>query len=426
MPDLRLKQAVQSVLSSFLEQRRSTHDDIAQDVYRTFRDEANLLLERELIFNSFDSDPFGVMKMEGAMDGGDTNDHDRQEKKKNSDIIARVKKLLSVVSCTRTATADGYSFIQAIVQLDKDENMQGVNDNVRLHFWFLREPQHHIKDDNEKSNSFSVDHADCCHGDERCSDPNENESHAQNSISVVKRKHTIDSSVESNGEKGEESPNVHQAKKSKHCNGSKGINCENEFDENLAYTNILPDDQSDANNFKPKTIVSYKVEYSVDYGKFEKLFGLDLYASGDVPSVEEAVPLVDGDDASNDGYGDERSKGCKEASEADNLNTQCVDEPPTNESDIYGIEMSSNGYSGDESIHAYVENGNAADRFVTSVEPEQIVKFLDQANMNFDEKTVFYFLLMFPFYEHEWDMSGYLLSTLLDDNNEEEGHEAEN
>ena len=44
-----------------------------------------------MIFNSFDSDPFGVMKMEGVMDGGDTNDHDRQEKKKNSDIIARVK-----------------------------------------------------------------------------------------------------------------------------------------------------------------------------------------------------------------------------------------------------------------------------------------------------------------------------------------------
>ena len=91
MPDLRLKQAVQSVLSSFLEQRRSTHDDIAQDVYRIFRDEADLLLERELIFNSFDSDPFGMMKIEGVMDAGDANDHDLEEKKKNADIIARVK-----------------------------------------------------------------------------------------------------------------------------------------------------------------------------------------------------------------------------------------------------------------------------------------------------------------------------------------------
>ena len=96
MPDLRLKQAVQSVLSSFVEERRSTHDDIAQDVYRIFRDEANLLLEREFIFDTLDSDPFGMMKMEGAKDGGAASDDDVQEKKKNADIIARVKVTLFV------------------------------------------------------------------------------------------------------------------------------------------------------------------------------------------------------------------------------------------------------------------------------------------------------------------------------------------
>jgi len=330
-----------------------------------------------------------------------------------------------VVSCTRTATADGYSFIQATVQLDKDENMQGVNDNVRLRFSFLREHQYDSKDENEKSNSFSVDQDDCCHGDERCSDPSENKSGVQNNISAGKRKHTNGSSDELTDEKGEEILNVRQAKKSKHCNGSKSINCKNELDENPANSNILPD-QSNDNNFKPKTIVSYKVEYSVDYGKFEKLFGLDIYASGDVPSIEEAVPLMEGDDASNDGSGDERSKGCNEASAADNARTQCADEPPTDESDIDEIEMSLSGYSADESTQSNVENGNAADRFGASVEPEQIVKFLDQSNMNFDEKTVFHFLLMFPFYEHEWDVSGFLLSSLFDDDNEEEGHEAGN
>ncbi|KAL7487631.1 hypothetical protein ACHAW6_013200, partial [Cyclotella cf. meneghiniana] len=46
--------------------------------------------------------------------------------------------------------------------------MQGVNDTVRLHFSFLREPQHYSKDNNEKSKSCSVS-CDCCHGDERCS-----------------------------------------------------------------------------------------------------------------------------------------------------------------------------------------------------------------------------------------------------------------
>jgi hypothetical protein len=92
MSDLRLKQAVQTILASFLEQRQSIHDDIAQDIYRTIRDEASLLLERETICDVFSSDPFGLVKP----DDDDTDD-DVKKKEKNSDMIARVK--ASTVLC---------------------------------------------------------------------------------------------------------------------------------------------------------------------------------------------------------------------------------------------------------------------------------------------------------------------------------------
>jgi hypothetical protein len=88
MSDLHLKQAVQSTLSSFLEQRRSTHDDIAQDIYRALRDEANLQLERELICSSLDTDPFGLVR---DVDGEEDSGEDADEKKKNAEMIARVK-----------------------------------------------------------------------------------------------------------------------------------------------------------------------------------------------------------------------------------------------------------------------------------------------------------------------------------------------
>eukprot|EP00804_Cyclotella_cryptica_P019657 CCRYP_013993-RA/>CCRYP_013993-RA protein AED:0.03 eAED:0.03 QI:104/1/1/1/1/1/2/189/438 len=423
MPDLHLKQAVQSTLISFLEQRRSAHDDIAQDVFRTFRDEAALLLERELIFNCFDSDPFGMMKT----DGGDADNDDLEEKKKNTEIIARVKELLRVVSCTRTATADGYSFIQAIVQIDQDKNMQGVNDNVRLHFSFLRDPQHFGKGESENADSIYVDQDECCHGEEGCCEQNDNKSSSQNKQSAGKRKRTNHTSDTSNNEKGEETLNMHQVKKIKHPHGSKSVNHKSELVENPPNSNALPE-PSDTKEFKPKTIISYKVEYSVDYGKFQKLFGVDIYASGDVPSVEEAVPLIEGcDDESSEESGDEGSKGPNGSAKAINSRAECVNEPPTDDSDMDEIEMLSDENSVDESIPSNVENGIDADRFGAYVEPENIVKFLDQANMNFDEKTVFYFLLMFPFYEHEWDVSGFLLSSLFDDDQEEEeGYEAGN
>lgn len=86
MTDQHLKQAAQTILASFLKQRQSSNDDIAQDVYRTIRDEANLLLERESICNVLDSDPFGMTKPDA-----DDDEDDVKEKTKNADMIGRVK-----------------------------------------------------------------------------------------------------------------------------------------------------------------------------------------------------------------------------------------------------------------------------------------------------------------------------------------------
>ena len=61
-----------------------------------------------------------------------------------------------------------------------------------------------------------------------------------------------------------------------------------------------------------------------------------------------------------------------------------------------------------------IEN-DGGDRFGVHINPENVVSFLDHMNINFNEQSVFYFLLSFPFYEHEWDISGFLLTALFDD-----------
>ena len=107
-----LKQAVQSTLAAFFNQRHSHHGDVAADVYRTLRDEANLLLERQFIWDALDSDPFEMMRVSGDDDGDDDQLHadgignreeetckttkfkdgeDLVEKRKNAEVIDRLK-----------------------------------------------------------------------------------------------------------------------------------------------------------------------------------------------------------------------------------------------------------------------------------------------------------------------------------------------
>ena len=105
-----LKNAVHSTLANLLSTRLSDHGDIAADVYRTLRDEAALLLERQFISDALDVDPFELTRSSGGSsptgEGDDENaeaDNDEEksnggddeedllEKKKNAGVIARVK-----------------------------------------------------------------------------------------------------------------------------------------------------------------------------------------------------------------------------------------------------------------------------------------------------------------------------------------------
>jgi hypothetical protein len=89
-----LRLAVRSSLETFLSTRLSSNGDIAQDVYRAMRDEAHLLLERQLISDALDSDPFELMRVSSGGDGEEEEEVDSSvllDKKKNREMIERFK-----------------------------------------------------------------------------------------------------------------------------------------------------------------------------------------------------------------------------------------------------------------------------------------------------------------------------------------------
>lgn len=259
--------------------------------------------------------------------------------------------------------------------------MKTVKDNVRLHFCFLREPQHDHEVNDETNNKLCA----------KTSEEYETESGRDTATTAAKRKRN-------------RSLDARQTKKLKNDIGSKLVSdCIIEEEENSSNGDTTPDESCN-NAFKPKTIITYKVEYSVDCGKLEKLFGVDIYASGQFPSVEEAMPIID--DADN--TKDEESL------------YECKVKMTTGDSEYEEIEMSSNDESegttnDDVTDREETTNDDAADRFGVFVDPENVLAFLEHLNLNFNEQSVFHFLLMFPFYEHEWDISGFVLSALFDD-----------
>jgi len=519
-----LQRAVQTALSSFLQERISEDvGDIAQDVYRAIRDEASLLLERQLICDALDSDPFRLMRVssdqeEGEQFAGDDGTKEEEqdadadelaEKKKNAEVIARVKDLLRVISCTRTTTAEGYSSIHCVVQLTNDGKMQGVKDHIRLHFTYSREPQHHGSADDgmDGGNANKVIYADAddfFRDDEDNSSSDEDE---ETNINNGKQKQKAKNDEE-------EQPNKKRKRIDKDNDESAHEN--DETDDEISgsgRSSDMQDNLKDSNNnnekFTPKTIVTYKIDYSIDHGKMERLLGVDIYALGEHPSIEEAVPILSEEGSENaeevdtesmdipengeeksecnkekikcDGKspccdnGNNEMNGCnkeknecnKEKNECNSKTPSCCDgkkekngcnkekngcdgekqchdngnsngnkcnsKKPSRTDDDDGddaaefeeIEMSDHSSSvrnddDDDTMEDNNDNGGGGDRFGVFVNPENIVDFLDRANVNLNEQTVFHFLLTCPFYEHEWDICGFILSALFDDEEEEE------
>ena len=94
---------------------------------------------------------------------------------------------MSVISCERTTTLEGYSSIHAIVQLKNDGMMKGVDDNIRLHFAFVREPQHNNTAKNGDSEGEVILHADADDDDNHDVDVEESGNYSD-SDDAVKRK----------------------------------------------------------------------------------------------------------------------------------------------------------------------------------------------------------------------------------------------
>lgn len=292
-----LTKNVKNAINNFVALRTSdAHGDIAIDVLRAIRDEAALLVEKQAIFDAFDAD---------ALKFYDGDDELRR-------IVERIKKLIHVIHCTRCVTMDGYSTIDAVIELSKDANMNSVDKSLRLTFKFRREKvPKDMKDDKQQERN--------------CTPFN------------TKR-------------------------------------------QNLDRKQNTP------------THVTYDIEFSKDYGENKRLLTIEVYAKNNYPSVKEAIPMDDNTSIQED---------------------ICDD---------YGDKMEDDKEQ--DSMSIVSKDTQDADRYAAYVDPESLQEFLVSAGLELNAENSLFFLMTFPFYEHEWDIFGFLLDCVFgDEDQSDDGYE---
>ena len=338
-----LTNSVRSAITAFVANKTSDGEHLPADILRIVRDEASNLLERQLICDTLDADPYKLCE--------DDKDIRRQMK--------WFQQILNVVSCSRTKTLEGRVNFHCVVELSRDAKMnKNVRDCIRLEFTYDRSP---------------VSYSDYCSGssqgcllDDDDDDGNASMATGTNTIGVKAHKGTR---------------------------------------------------------------VMYSIDFSRDYGQKQRLITIEVMASGEAPSAEQAIPMEDDDD--------DNSKGDREEDDEDVWEDYDEDGEPEEES---AEKMDAEDEKGAEATYKLKsENaskktaanvmttfvGDGKDRYAAYVDPESLYEFLSCTGLLFDEATTIYFLMTFPFFEHEWDLLGFLLDAVFggdggDDSGEEE------
>ena len=297
-----LREPVRNAIRSFVQSQENVH--IATDVLRVIQEEANLMKETQDLHDMLDSDPFEQLK-----------------------DLQRLKFLTRVTSCDRVRAGSDYSVINAVVTMEKCQNLQ-------LTFKYERKPR---------------------------------------AVGV---------------------PGCH---------------------------------------------VWYSIDVSQNFGQRENLLTVQVWAPAGVPSGEPAICvhgafLAANEEDDEDGWEDidedeEYAGGTNVEPEHMIISDDSQPDSPLVSPKKHKKQKTSSAPS-DEQREGKNDNNadedekeETSDSFLAFLDPDILEKFLELAElMPMDEGAAFFLLMTFPFYEHEWDLVGYVLDQVFggeSDNDEE-------
>jgi hypothetical protein len=157
------------------------------------------------------------------------------------------------------------------------------------------------------------------------------------------------------------------------------------------YERQLVQNENAVNNSKRSQIM-YTINVAKDYGPSERLLTIEVWAVGEGPSREPAEQL---------------------------------DEEEWKDDDDDAMDASTEEVSAEgASTNDVATTKKELDRYAAYMDPETLTDLLTWTQLQMDEYTIVFFLMTFPFYEHEWDLVGFVLDAVFgetDDDDDESG-----
>lgn len=158
------------------------------------------------------------------------------------------------------------------------------------------------------------------------------------------------------------------------------------------------------------TSIWYSIDLSRGHGPKESLVVIRVWADDNKPSK---LPALSVDEAEND---DE----WEDIDESDD-----VEAKQANLVTVKGIESDENEKDAVESQDSNAGNDESSrDRYACYVDPDILRKFLETTQLtSLDEATSFFTLMTFPYYQHEWDLVGFVLDSVFGHDDEDSSDE---
>jgi len=164
------------------------------------------------------------------------------------------------------------------------------------------------------------------------------------------------------------------------------------------------------------TRIFYTIELSRDFGRKEQLLTVEVMASGEGPSPEPAIPMEEGDDEADEWEDFDDEQDDKKSSSSDDDDDDDDDDTTARQKKMDSLSeqksIQSVAMEEEEGAPTLVIN-DGKDRFGAYVDPEALQNFLEWSQLELDEMASVYFLMSFPFYEHEWDLVGFLMDSIF-------------
>lgn len=165
------------------------------------------------------------------------------------------------------------------------------------------------------------------------------------------------------------------------------------------------------------TSIWYSIDLSKGYGPKQNIVTIRVWADGNKPSRLPAISIDNNDeqDSDDDDWEDIDDEG--ENDDKGDVNGQTNSELKTKEIPTERKTRNPtipNTKENDDVNSVAEDERQSRDRYACFVDPEMLHSFQECTRLeSLDEATAFFTLMTFPFYQHEWDLVGFVLESVF-------------